>query len=148
MSSIEQRLSAVEVKQRDLEAELRRVRSDIAEAVDQQNKAAIRMIEQMIERDLGTLRADIEEIKGDNKAQLALLTEAAEERGRRKQREEELALRSKQASISGAQQKTDADVERFRTETSVSRWKGYAAAVGIVLAAAGVLAGYVYGSHH
>lgn len=144
MSTLEQRVAAVEAKQRELEAEIRRVRSDIKADVESQNKAAILVIEQMIERDLGSLRTDIEEIKIDNKAQLALLTEAAEERGRRKQRDEEIRLR-------GAVIKVDAEeagVEAMRANTKVTRWKGAAVAFAIIAAAIGGLIGAAIGSHH
>lgn len=142
--TIEQRISALESRQRDLEAEVRRLKSEITAEVSSQNKAAILLIEQMIERDLGSMRASIEEIKSDNKTQLAMLGDAAEERGRRKQREEELRLRGAIVKLDAV----DADVERVRVDTKVRRWKGYALAIGIIFAAAGGLIGAAVGSHH
>jgi len=144
MSTLEQRVAAVEAKQRELEAEIRRVKSDIKADVESQNKAAILVIEQMIERDLGSLRSDIEEIKVDNKTQLALLTEAAEERGRRKQREEEIRLRGAITKVDAE----DAGVEAMRATTKVTRWKGAAVAFAIIAAAIGGLIGAAIGSHH
>lgn len=142
--TIEQRISALESRQRDLEAEVRRLKSEITAEVSSQNKAAILVIEQMIERDLGSMRASIEEIKSDNKVQLSLLNEAAEERGRRKQREEEIRIRSATSEVAAK----DADIEALRSSTKVARWKGVAVAIAIVFAAVSGLVGAAIGSHH
>jgi len=139
VASVEARQARIESRQREIDAALLRLRGEVQLEVK---------IEQMIERDLGTVRRDLDEIKRDNKDQLKLLAEAAEERGRRKQREEELALRQRAVSITNEQGMGDADVERVRAETKIRRTRGYAAAIATILAAAGMLAGYVFGSHH
>lgn len=135
---LEQRISSVEHRQRDLESELRRLKTEILDNVDERNAAAVSLVEKMITQEIVSIRNDLEEIKLDQKTQLqqlGTLTEAAEERGRRKQREEELKIREKQVSITGEEKKTDAEVELLAAKATVTRWKGIAAAVAIVLGA-------------
>ena len=76
--------------------------------------------------------------------ELELLNEAAEERGRRKQREEEIRIRSATSEVAAK----DADVEALRSSTKVARWKGVAVAIAIVFAAVSGLIGAAIGSHH
>lgn len=145
---LEKRIADVERRLREVETEQRRLKSDILVDVDDRNAAAVRLVEDMIANHIGTLRADVEEIKRDGKTQLVLLTDAAEERGRRKQREEELKLRAQQASISGEEKKTDAEVGLIAAKSASARWKGIAIAIAIVFGAIGTLIGAVLGSHH
>lgn len=139
--------------------------------------AAVRHVERAISNGLGVLQADVAELKGTNETQLGLLREAAEERGRRVQREEDAAAaeaaaaakaaRASQAKLEDvktgeheiakaraaaeleiATAKAEADVERTRSETKIRRWKGAALAIAITAAAVGTLIGAVVGSHH
>lgn len=143
--ALEQRIASVEHRQRDLESELRRLKTEILNNVDERNAAAVRLVEKMITQEIGSIRNDLEEIKLDQKTQLqqlGTLTEAAEERGRRKQREEELKIREKQASISGEEKETDAkaalvaaNASLVAAKASATRWKGIAVAIALVLGA-------------
>ena len=149
--TIEQRLAAVERQLRDLTAAQARLHSDIEQKTADQNAAAVRHVESVLAAGLRSLQGDVEDIKRDQKLQLGLLGDAAEERGRRKEREatieleaKRLALRSSSADIDGK----DADVERRRSETIVRRWKGRALAFAIVGAAITGLVGAAIGSHH
>lgn len=153
---LEQRISSVEHRQRDLESELRRLKTEILDNVDERNAAAVRLVEKMITQEIGSIRTDLEEIKLDQKTQLqqlGTLTEAAEERGRRKQREEELKIREKQASISGEEREADASAQLvaanaslIAAKASATRWKGIAVAIALVLGALVTLLG-AYSRH-
>lgn len=160
---LEQRISSVEHRQRDLESELRRLKTEILDNVDERYAAAVRLVEKMITQEIGSIRNDLEEIKLDQKTQLqqlGTLTEAAEERGRRKQRLEEQEMRAREASISGEEKETDVKAELGKANASLvaanaslvaakasaTRWKGIAVAIALVLGALVTLFG-AYSRH-
>lgn len=137
------RLAAVEEKCRDIDAALRRLKSEVAVSVDEKLSAAFRHMERIVSDGLLTIAKDVKDIRSSQDTSLGLMQEAAEERGRRKQREEELALRGK----GGVLDKSDADVEAMRALTVANRWKGKALAIAIVLGAFGGLITAVLTSH-
>ncbi len=157
MLTIEQRLAAVEKKLHELATNQAKLHSDIQLKVEDLNAAAIRIVETMLATSLGTIQTNVNEIKADvalmkntNDRQLELLEEAATERGRRVQREQEydmrqkeLALRSKSVQVDSE----DADVEQKKAETKIRKWKVAAAIIIPLVTTIGGLIGAAIGSH-
>jgi hypothetical protein len=157
MLTIEQRLAIVEKKLNELATNQAKLHSDIQLKVEDLNAAAIRIVETMLATSLGTIQTNVNEIKADvalmkntNDRQLELLEEAATERGRRVQREQEydmrqkeLALRSKSVQVDSE----DADVEQKKAETKIRKWKVAAAIIIPLVTTIGGLIGAAIGSH-
>jgi len=159
----------------EVETTQKRLHSDITHDVSEQNAAIVKVVETMIAAKLTTIQMDVDEIKtdmasirGTNDRQLELLEEAATERGRRKEREEEidrrqkaeeraihlrkqeLVLRGESVKIDGAVVKIEgeaADVRIQEMEARARVWKVRAAIfIPIVTLIAGLI-GKAAGSH-
>lgn len=161
----QKRIEDLEAKVRDLAAQVkefdraqRQLKSEIDHSVDDKNKAAIRIVEtmlanglQLIQTNVNQIQTDVNSMKGMNERQTALLEEAATERGRRVQREEEMVIRQKEISLRGSSVKVDsedADVAEKKMETRLRKWKvAGAIIIPLVTALAGLL-GAAAGSGH
>lgn len=133
------------------------LKSEINASVQDQNAAAIRMVETMLAAGLTTIQANVDRIqsdvssmKGTNDRQLQLLEEAAMERGRRVQREQEYDFRQKDLALRGKSVQVDsddADVEQKKAETKIRKWKVAAAIIIPLVTTIGGLIGAAIGSH-
>ncbi len=141
------RLSAVEEKCRDLDSAMRRLKSEIELSVNEINKAAILHMERIMSEGLVNIAKDVAEIKRSQETSLGLMRDAAEERGRRIEREAEdkrrteeraQAFRERAASVDLEIRvdAADVDVEKARADTAIRKWKAKAVVFGIVVTTA------------
>lgn len=86
---------------------------------------------------LEPFREDIDELKRDNKEQLGFLKEAAEERGRRKQREEDAARAVEQRKLDIETKKVDVDEVKTIVDGKVRFRTAILVLLGIIATALG-----------
>lgn len=158
LADLEKQVQALSAQVQEFGRAQAQLKSEIQLSVQDQNAAAIRIVETMLATGLNTIQANVDQIKADvasmkgtNDKQLALLEEAAMERGRRVQREQEFDMRQKELTLRGGSLKLDlkdADVEQKKTETKLRKWKVIAAIAIPILTTLAGLAGAAMGSSH